>query len=86
MSRGPLRGVRRVDDAGTHWHAVLVCGHSAYRPKTTGRLTVFSRCHCPDCHHVAAAPAQSIPPAMSPTAPAENRTDRGRRRVIGGFS
>jgi hypothetical protein len=41
-SQAPLRGVRRVDDAGTYWCATLTCGHAVYRSKSRGRLTVFS--------------------------------------------
>jgi hypothetical protein len=40
--RGPLRGVRRVDDAGASWRATLTCGHTVHRAKGRGRLTVFS--------------------------------------------
>jgi hypothetical protein len=60
LPRGPLRGVRRVDDAGAHWHATLVCGHSIDRPKATGRLGVFSRCRCLDCLSVAGASSQAM--------------------------
>jgi hypothetical protein len=48
-SRGPLRSVRGVDDAGEYWHATLSCGHAVDRRKTDRRLTVFSRCHCLQC-------------------------------------
>ena len=47
--RGPLRGIRRVQDAGAHWHVTLTCGHSVYRPKADGRPRLFARCHCRDC-------------------------------------
>jgi len=48
-ARGPLRGVRRVEDAGAHWRLTLVCGHVVYRLKVRDRPTVFSSCHCVDC-------------------------------------
>ena len=62
--RGPLRGVTSVGDAGTHWHATLVCGHSVKRLRSDGRLTVFSRCHCADCLRPAVASSQPILPAV----------------------
>lgn len=60
VPRGPLRSVWRVDDAGRHWRATLVCGHSVEREKAAGRLTVFSRCHCRGCIQTAAASSQPI--------------------------
>ena len=68
LPRGPLRGVSHVDDAGAHWRATLVCGHSVSRLKAAGRLTVFSRCRCLDCLQPAGS-SQAMPSRPAPAAP-----------------
>jgi hypothetical protein len=62
--RRPLRGVTRVEDAGASWYATLSCGHAVFRVKSTGRVTVLSRCRCVEC----------------PPRPARVKKNRRRRR------
>jgi hypothetical protein len=45
----PLRGVVRIEDAGSNWRMTLTCGQKVVRAKTEGRPTVFSRRRCDKC-------------------------------------